>query len=55
MVYDYVSAQKNTIISNERSGNTVEEWDQMNLGVGQAIIGLGYAPPFLFQFDEFGK
>lgn len=55
MVYDYVSAQRNTIVSNERDGNTVEEWDQMNLGVGQAIIGLGYAPPFLFQFDEFGK
>lgn len=55
MVYDYVSAQKNMIVSNERSGNTVEEWDQLNLGVGQAVIGLGDAPPFLFQFDEFGK
>ena len=53
MVYDYVSAQKNIIVSNERNGNTVEEWDQMNLDVGQAVIGLGYAPPFLFQFDEY--
>ena len=39
----------------KREGNTVEEWDQMKLGVGQAIIGLGYNAPFLFQFDEYGR
>lgn len=53
MVYDYVNAQKNTAVTNERDGNTVEEWDQTQLGVGQAVIGLGYDEPFLFQFDEY--
>lgn len=55
VVYEYTSSQKNTIATKERDGNTVEEWDQMELGVGQAIIGLGYDAPFLFQFDEYGK
>lgn len=54
-VYEYVSSQKNAIVANEREGNTVEEWDQLNLGLGQAVIGLGYEPPFLFQFNEYGK
>ena len=31
----------------------MEEWDQMNLGTGQAVIGLGYEVPFLFQFDRY--
>ncbi len=53
--FDYTNLQKNTIVSGERDGHTVEEWDQVNLGLGQAFIGLGYAPPFLFQFAEYGK
>ena len=53
MVYEYNDIQKNQILSNERNGNTVEEWDQLNLGLGQAVIGLGYEPPFLFQFDKY--
>lgn len=53
MVYEYYSSQKNTVSCNERVGNTVEEWDQMNLGTGQAVIGLGYEVPFLFQFDRY--
>lgn len=53
--FDYTNLQKNTIVNGERDGHTVEEWDQVNLGLGQAFIGLGYAPPFLFQFDEYGK
>ncbi len=52
-LYEYFSAQKNTMVPNERQGNTVEEWDQLKLGPGQAAVGLGYAPPFLFQFDLF--
>lgn len=53
--FDYTNLQKNTIVNGERAGHTVEEWDQINLGLGQAFIGLGYEPPFLFQFDEYGK
>ena len=55
MVYEYNNVQKNSIVGNERDGNTVEEWDQLNLGLGQAIIGLGYDAPFLFQFAQYGK
>lgn len=55
IIYEYTSSQKNTIATKERDGNTVEAWDQMELGVGQAVIGLGYDAPFLFQFDEYGK
>lgn len=55
VAYEYASEQKNTLISRERDGNTVEEWEQLELGLGQAVIGLGYDAPFLFQFNEFGK
>ncbi len=55
MIYEYNDTTRNRISSNERSGNTVEEWDQLNLGLGQAIIGLGYDAPFLFQFDRFER
>lgn len=55
MIYEYTNIQRNTVSSNERAGFTVEEWDQLSLGVGQAVIGLGYDAPFLFQFDEYGK
>lgn len=53
MVYEYNDTQKNRIASKERDGNTVEEWQQLNLGLGQAVIGLGYEAPFLFQFDKY--
>lgn len=52
-VYEYNDMQRNAIVSQEREGNTVEIWDQLNLGLGQAVIGLGYNEPFLFQFDEY--
>ena len=55
VAYEYTSNQKNTIITRERDGNTVEEWEQLELGLGQAVIGLGYDAPFLFQFGEYGK
>ena len=55
IVYEYTSSQRNAIVTKERDGNTVEEWDQLELGLGQAVIGLGYDAPFLFQFDEYGK
>lgn len=55
MIYEYTDTMRNRISSNEHSGNTVEEWDQMNLNLGQAIIGLGYDAPFLFQFDRFER
>ena len=51
MIYEFNDVAKNQISSREREGNTVEEWEQINLGLGQAVIGMGYDEPFLFQFD----
>ena len=53
VAYDYTNHQRNAVVERERDGNTVEEWDQMELGLGQAVIGLGYSAPFLFQFAKF--
>lgn len=53
VAYDYTNHQKNAVVERERDGNTVEEWDQLELGLGQAVVGLGYSAPFLFQFDKF--
>lgn len=55
VAYEYTNVQTNRVVSNEREGNTVEDWEQMNLGVGQAVVGLGFEKPFIFQFDEYGK
>ncbi len=51
--YSYYSSIQNKMCVRERDGATVENWDQINLGLGQAFIGLGYDPPFLFQFDDY--
>lgn len=51
MIYEFNDVAKNQVSSREREGNTVEEWEQINLGLGQAVIGMGYDEPFLFQFD----
>ena len=53
MVYGYMDRQHNRMITNERNGNTVEDWEQLQLGLGQAVVGLGYEAPFLFQFERF--
>ena len=55
VAYSYHSHHRNSRVYDERSGNVAEEWDQIRLGVGQALIGLGYEAPFLFQFDEYRK
>ena len=37
----------------EREGYTVEDWNLLNLKIGQAIVGISGYVPFKFQFDEF--
>lgn len=36
-----------------RDGHTVEEWDQLGLSVGHAVVGLCQFPPFLFNFAQY--
>ena len=41
----------NQYVDREREGYTVEQWDQMNMEVGQAVIGVpSQREPFLFRF-----
>ena len=49
--FGYYSVMENKQLTRERDGMTVENWDQMALGLGQAFISLGNEPPFLFKFD----
>ncbi len=42
----------NKYIDRDREGFTVEQWEQMYLDIGQAVIGITTQPePFLFQFQ----
>ena len=48
--YRYQNAG-NRQFDREREGKTVEEWDLMNLKVGEAVVGLASQPtPFKFRF-----
>lgn len=40
-------------VENKRNGNTVEDWDMISLGVGEAIVGLPFQKPFRFQFNDY--
>lgn len=55
VLYQYTNRLNNTSEIKQRDGHTVEEWTQINLGVGQAIVGLSDYSPFLYQFDEYKR
>ena len=46
------SVQGRGIVENVREANVVEDWDVSRLVLGQAIIGLPGAEPFLFKFTK---
>ena len=39
---------------NLREGHTVEDWQLMELEVGEAVVGLSGLKPFYFSFEEYG-
>lgn len=43
----------NRYVEEKRGGCVVEDWDMNNLKVGEAIVGLPFAPPFRFYFDMY--
>lgn len=45
--------QSKGIVETQREANIVEDWDIMNLQIGQAIVGLPNSEPFLFRFAEY--
>ena len=44
---------QNAPASYQREGHTIEDWDILNLGIGQAAVDLAGQKPFLFQFSDF--
>ena len=44
---------RNESLSYQREGHALEDWDVLNLKVGQAAVDLAGEKPFLFQFPEF--
>lgn len=53
IVLEQYRSSNNTIIEEKREGKTVEDWDMNSLKIGQAIVGLPFERPFMFQFDLF--
>ena len=53
MVLEQYRMLNNTMVEEKRIGSTVEDWDLNNLRVGEAIVGLPFAPPFRFYFDMY--
>ena len=43
----------NQMIEEKRNGQTVEDWEMINLKVGEAIVGLPFSKPFRFYFDNY--
>lgn len=44
---------RNEPVSIQREGHAVEDWDILNLAIGQAAVDLVGEKPFLFQFSDF--
>lgn len=53
MVLEQYCMLNNTIVEEKRIGSTVEDWDLNSLRVGEAIVGLPFAPPFQFYFEMY--
>lgn len=51
MVLEQYRMLNNTVVEEKRIGSTVEDWDLNSLNVGEAIVGLPFAPPFRFYFE----
>lgn len=49
------SVQSKGMIEERREGYVVEDWDVINLNIGQAIIGFPEYEPFILQFDLWDK
>lgn len=45
--------QTRGLVEEQRDGYVVEDWDISNLSVGQAIVELPNAEPFIFTFDRY--
>ena len=55
MILEQYHMLNNTMVEEKRIGQTVEDWDLNSLRVGEAIVGLPFAPPFRFYFDIYRR
>lgn len=55
IVLEQYRSSNNTLVEEKREGKTVEDWDMNNLDLGQAVVGLPFEKPFIFQFGLFGR
>lgn len=53
MVLEQYRMLNNSMVEEKRIGSTVEDWDLNSLCVGEAIVGLPFAPPFRFYFENY--
>lgn len=53
MVLEQYRMMDTHTVEDKRIGNTVEDWDLNNLRVGEAVVGLPFAPPFRFYFEMY--
>jgi type IV secretory pathway TraG/TraD family ATPase VirD4 len=53
MYYQYTNQLTDKTAVKLRDGNTVEDWHLLSLETGQAVVGLGDNPPFLFEFNDY--
>lgn len=51
IVLEQYKSFNNTLIEEKREGRTVEDWDLINLSIGEAIVGFPFEKPFRFLFD----
>ena len=43
----------NQMTEEKRNGQTVEDWEMIDLKVGEAIVGLPFSKPFRFYFEMY--
>ena len=52
-ILDHYSSVDKKYMEDKRQGNTVEDWDMANLGLGEAIVGLPFEKPIKFKFERY--
>jgi type IV secretory pathway TraG/TraD family ATPase VirD4 len=51
MLLEHYQGADGAYRDDKREGFTVEDWELLSLGVGEAVVGLPFAAPFRFQFE----
>ena len=52
---NYSFRVQNNPIQIQREGHVVEDWDVLNLGIGEAYINLVGEKPFKFRFSDYNE